>query len=622
MTAQRALPEFEHWQPNYAGAIIFVYRAGTTTLASLYYDEGETQQAPNPQVLLTLNVNGALYGRLPQPVYCSQAIEFEVDGSRSGVARNPLTSASDVDVSNALVTVVGSTAQVDVHDVVARSIHVENYGEISGSTSGNTTVLQAAVGAAAAIGGGDVFLPGGRIVFTSLTLPQGVRLVGQGRAVTVLESQTNGKVITLGGDRSGLVSLTIDGISLVPASIGVAANNRAETVMRAVEIKRFETGVHMRGGTRGDWRDLHLVNCVSGAKLHGDTAALDGNVGGEFANNLWIGGRVTQCTGVGVDLSYEDTFCRSNHLIGVDFAQNSGIALRINGARQTTIEKSAWSLNTTNIDIRDDDNTAKRLENTVHGARISGGQMVSGAVALRDTLLNVMIEAMRIDAVAFTLTVPLNPVLLLDCVESAGVTIAGAGQYIIRRTAGHDGASTGITTDATVTKAWATGELEPGQVVYLEGVVLGNQRNGANTGEYHIAVSAKRAGSTLAYDTQTANFTLGQVLTGATSGATARIIADSDGGTTGTLTLRDIIGAFVDNETISDGAGGSALANGALAAGSCALLGSVAALRAAREDVAGWDATFVANGPEVELRVTGAAATIIEWTSRVRMTTT
>jgi hypothetical protein len=44
-----------------------------------------------------------------------------------------------------------------------------------------------------------------------------------------------------------------------------------------------------------------------------------------------------------------------------------------------------------------------------------------------------------------------------------------------------------------------------------------------------------------------------------------------------------------------------------------ALLGSVTALRAAREDVAGWAAAFVANGPEIELQVTGAASTTIDW---------
>ena len=50
------------------------------------------------------------------------------------------------------------------------------------------------------------------------------------------------------------------------------------------------------------------------------------------------------------------------------------------------------------------------------------------------------------------------------------------------------------------------------------------------------------------------------------------------------------------------------------------LLGSVTALRTAREDVAGWDCTFVGNGPELQLNVQGAAATTVEWTGDVHVT--
>ncbi len=69
---------------------------------------------------------------------------------------------------------------------------------------------------------------------------------------------------------------------------------------------------------------------------------------------------------------------------------------------------------------------------------------------------------------------------------------------------------------------------------------------------------------TLLYDTQTANFAVGLTITGGTSGATAVIIADSDSGATGTLTVDNITGIFVTGETITDSATGSADANGAL----------------------------------------------------------
>lgn len=71
---------------------------------------------------------------------------------------------------------------------------------------------------------------------------------------------------------------------------------------------------------------------------------------------------------------------------------------------------------------------------------------------------------------------------------------------------------------------------------------------------------------TLDYDAQTGDFTVGDILTGGTSGAKAVIVRDSDDGTTGTLTLVVLSGTFQNDETITDESGGSATANGTLTA--------------------------------------------------------
>ncbi|MCZ4089329.1 hypothetical protein [Sinorhizobium psoraleae] len=69
----------------------------------------------------------------------------------------------------------------------------------------------------------------------------------------------------------------------------------------------------------------------------------------------------------------------------------------------------------------------------------------------------------------------------------------------------------------------------------------------------------------LNFDAQTANFTIGQTLTGGTSGATAPIVDVVDNGATGFLILGTVTGGpFQDNETITDGAGGSATADGVI----------------------------------------------------------
>lgn len=65
----------------------------------------------------------------------------------------------------------------------------------------------------------------------------------------------------------------------------------------------------------------------------------------------------------------------------------------------------------------------------------------------------------------------------------------------------------------------------------------------------------------LAYDGQSANFTLGKRVSGGTSGASGIILLDNDGGATGTLTIANIDGTFQDNETITGAGGGSATAN-------------------------------------------------------------
>lgn len=91
---------------------------------------------------------------------------------------------------------------------------------------------------------------------------------------------------------------------------------------------------------------------------------------------------------------------------------------------------------------------------------------------------------------------------------------------------------------------------------------------GQKAGEYVLVTnkleSYGRIALTLPYDAQTVNFKVGSTVTGGTSGATGIIAQDSDGGATGTLTLKDVNGIFQDNETLTDTSGGSALVNGTL----------------------------------------------------------
>ena len=67
----------------------------------------------------------------------------------------------------------------------------------------------------------------------------------------------------------------------------------------------------------------------------------------------------------------------------------------------------------------------------------------------------------------------------------------------------------------------------------------------------------------LLYDAESSPFVnVGDIITGGTSTATAELVAVTDWGTTGILTLRGIKGTFQDNETITDEHSGSATSNG------------------------------------------------------------
>ena len=247
--------------------------------------------------------------------------------------------------------------------------------------------------------------------------------------------------------------------------------------------------------------------------------------------------------------------------------------------------------------------------------------MTDGAVTFNGLSQDIVFDGVALSNVDFTLTNVTSNILLRDCIEDSQVTIAGNGTRITRSRAmfGDAPASAVTTTDATALKAWEI-TLEPGQKAWLEARILGVGRNLIDYGMYHISRAVHRPGSTLAYDAQTANFTVGLVVTGSTSGATARIMADADSGLTGTLTLRDIIGVFLDNEPLTDSSTGAATVNGTLSHQNAVLLGSTVVVSTAVETVAGYGADFAANAGNIEVKVTGAASATIDWTCEVRAT--
>jgi hypothetical protein len=619
----KRIAEFDLWRPGYGGAVVSIYIAGTTTLASVFTNEGLSVAADNPQTLDAMEAEGGVrYGKFEASLYTAQSYYLSIDGiENTGIVRPAFSSLDGEDASAAEVEPTGSSYASTLADIAGRAVNAANFGVFvegaGGVAATNTATMNLAI--AALPDGGFVNVPAGMYKVNAVDIPQGVVIKGQGVDATILQSILGAKSFTIVGANAGFSDLTLDGNSLSTGSVGVRSEDQDGVVFSNVTVTRFETGIYLSGGAGFSWHNFSIVNTETAAKIYGEDTA--------FEDMLWSGGTIDTVTTRGIDMSYEDAMCQNLTFVGVGFENCVEHGIFVNGAKNLQFV-GCWGLANTKIAKIMDDTDAltpsTAADNDTVNVQFIGGRFDGGSFEVRDTAQDVILRNMSLTDVAFIMTTPLsNPLILENCSES-GVTISGETTKLLRLTTSQNGASFGVTTSATTTKAWSI-PLAPGQVVYLEGKVLCKGRNGAHRAVYHIGAGAYRPGSTLAYDTQTANFTAGTTLTGASSGATARIQADSDSGATGTLTLSDIVGEFIDNEIITDnnGSPGSATVNGTLGHQNTSLdsAGSEA-LRTAYETKAGFAAAFVANGSEIELQVTGAASNTLEWTAHVDVVAT
>lgn len=624
----KRIAEFDIWKPGYGGSPVYVYKSGTSDLANVFKDEVLSIPADNPIILSSmLAADGTRYGKFPYPIYTNQSYYMNIAGiETTGVIRPELSSLDGEDASTATVKPSGSSTPTTLSKFASLQVFVSMYGEFvegsGGVASTNTDTLALAI--AAALNGGEVNIPTGTYKINSIEVPEGVIIKGMGRESTILQSVIGDKSFVIVGDRAGFKDITLDGVSLTTNSIGVFSAKNNEIFFESVMIKRFEVGMHFKGGFGHFWNDLSIQNTEYGAKLHGDTS--DG--GSSFEDSVWDSGIVSVATTKGIALEYVDAICRNITFRNIGFESCTGTALEISGAQFLKFDGCWWNANTSDVVIKDDDAPLTPLtayQNDVISVHFDGGRIKNGTFSVTGTCQDVILSSMSIEDVDITLTTPLKNFLVMkNCIEDSSVTVAGEATKLIRVNDSNNGGSFGVTTSNTATKAWSV-ELDPGQQGYFVGRIIGRGRNTPQRAIYHIGCGAYRAGSTLAYDTQTANFSKGAVLTGATSGATARIQDDSDSGATGTLTLIDIKGEFIDNEIISDdnGTPGSATVNGTLTHQNAALdtTGNVN-LRAVYETNVNWLAAFAANGPEIQLMVTGDASQTVEWTIDVDVVTT
>lgn len=609
------IPDFDLLRPGYAGATVTVYKAGTTDLADLFSDEAGTASIGNPQTLTTTTIAGVAAGKFAQSVYTDDSYYLDIDtGEQTGVSRIPITTLDGTDADDAEVQPTGRSRRRALKDHLAQQIWAEDLGAFTGSASGNNSILQAAIGVAAAVGGGEVLLPAGTITFTQLTLPAGVVLRGKGREVTTLQSVVGAIVVLANGDRCGMRDLTLDGLSQQVNSFGFVLTNRSLIVLDNVRIKRFERCLYATGNNQHNrFRELYCSDASLNAALFQSNAVASPPGTVRFLE--WIGGEVS-AGGAGGALSFDYIDSEQSFICleGIKFDGNVGVAaLVIDGTRFVSVRNCHFDNNVGDILSR---NASGVTTGNYKQANLELDHCLfdGGTLTFQDDTTNVVARDCDFRGVTFTLTTPGNSIKLENCSEDANCTITGDGTKLVRGFENLEGFTRGVTTGNVATKAWSL-KLDHGEMCAGIAKVTGKQRNGTDNAAYVFAFTAKRANPTLAYDAQTSNFTVGLLVTGGTSGAQGRIVADADGGVTGTLTLHSVTGTFVDNEIITDTAGGSATANGALVAGSVSVL-SQASITQAETDAA-WACAAAATVAEIEVHVTGAAAKTIDWTVHV-----
>lgn len=618
--------EFDLFVQGYAGKVVTVLKAGTTDLMPCYSDPSLTEEIENPITLITKTDGlGNTYGKFPAHVYVPFAYELEISGSEeTGVKEVPIYTLAGEDASEATVKATGSTEYRTLAARASDDIRVADYGELGESSSTNAATITAAISAASARGGGRVLLPAGVIPFTSLQVPTSVILQGEGREVTVLQSQLADKVITLTGDAAGLVGLQLDGVNLLTGSYGVFGRGLNDIIMDDVLVRRFNRNFVMQGGQNHVYRSLYSRNAVRGMELLGDLDSSGTGNGDEFSGLDWISGEVSESTEVGLLLKIVDRPVRHNTFRQVDFLDNVGAdgALYFHGASWQKFDQCYWDGNITNWKIKDNPDEDLELRE-VSNLFFQGGQATGGTCIFDGLCQDIILDSVELDEVTLDMTTPQNPILMRDCTEISTL-FSGDTTKAQRFRTTNQGQVKGLTTTSAVTQVWKM-KLKPNEVVQLLVSATAERVDGAGYADWLISHSARCAGATLAYDSQTANFTAGKTIQGSISGATAIIVSDSDSGTTGTLTLAQVNGEFVDNETITETDGsGSATVNGTLTLGAAALIASATALREAGSNTgappSGYAIGFVALGQEISITVTTGASHKVVWNVDVKVT--
>lgn len=598
--------DFDLWRELYGGVIVYIRKAGSTVLARVYTDPTLQTLADNPQTLLTQTLDGVRYGKFLAPLYTPDAYYCDIDSTdQTGISRPSLYKLDDEDGDRILVTAQGGRVARALENHVAQTVWAEDYGRIGTSPTENTATITAAIGQAGARGGGFVMLPPRSIDITRLNLPTGVVLRGFSKAATTVRSTVAEAIITLSGAGAGLMDMTMDGVNVSPGSIGVLSEQQDDILLRQVEVKRFETCLHLKGGERARFDRLSLSNGTYGARLQGDTAPL--------RNLWWTGGQITQHTTAGVWFEWVDADIAQITMEELGFVDNLSDGLLLEGTQFVRCVAGTFDDSGRSIKIIDGSDPEAAFTSNIRFERC---EVTDATCHFDGACIDVVFTGSEFLGTEFDLEPTMGKHLVLrDCSEDSNVRLSGDGTRLIRQRSGDKGAVVGTTTDATPVKAFAL-NLGPGETVMMVGRIVANAVNAEVYAAYHISQAARRDTADLSFDTGTIAFVLGDIVVGATSGASAYITAKTGTTASGSLSLRSVVGTFQNNEALQVDGVTRALVNGSISNPTVSLLGSIANLYINESDTT-MACVFAASGDEAQIQVTGISATTFEWTAEM-----
>ena len=267
-----------------------------------------------------------------------------------------------------------------------------------------------------------------------------------------------------------------------------------------------------------------------------------------------------------------------------------------------------WRNNISNLKIEDGLNPANKAVNTSRSVRVLGGRMDGGELRFNGECRAVVLENTELLGVSLIASVPAEPIILRDCFENAAVQQTGAVERIARFKSNRRGRFRATTTNNTATPVWQI-EVPPGDVVRIRADAVARRMNGLEVASYVAEGVVSRPGAALDFSSASTTLTPGSFVTGATSGATARVIAVTQVGSAGTITLRDVVGTFQTGESLVFSGGPTATAASAPVT-SNALAGTV---RVSAGNLATYSMTIDASGALARLMVTGEASHVVEW---------